>query len=120
MKEETVVLDVKPLRHLLSSNQSSRHSSGIHGLARDLSNLIYPLYLNPPSFYSNKTSQNRVLSNSLDPAMRPIASVKAWLLPILPNSAEISLDTLKWCGKCLGYQPLNGMEMERKALRKIH
>ena len=23
------------------------------------------------------------------------------------------LDSLKGCGKCLGYQPLNGMEMER-------
>ena len=30
--------------------------------------LIYPLYLSPPSFYSNKTSRNRVLSSSPDPA----------------------------------------------------
>ena len=29
--------------------------------------LIYPLYLSPPSSYSNKVSQNRVLSSSPDP-----------------------------------------------------
>ena len=33
-------------------------------LARDLPSLIYPMYLNPPSSYSNKASQNRVLSTS--------------------------------------------------------
>ena len=31
-------------------------------------NLIYPLYLSLPSSYSNKASQDRVLSSSLDPA----------------------------------------------------
>ena len=41
---------------------------GIHGLARDPPSLIYPLYLSPPSSYSNKASWNCVLSSSLDPA----------------------------------------------------
>ena len=29
---------------------------------------------------------------------------------MLLSSNKTSLDTLKGCGKCLGYQPLNGME----------
>ena len=33
-----------------------------------------------------------------------------WLLPMLPSSTKTSLDTLKGCGKCLSYQPLNDME----------
>ena len=112
IEEETEELGKKPLRHPLSSNRSTRQSVGIHGLAKDPQSLIYPLYLSPPSSYSNKTSQNRILSNSPDPAIHPIASAKSWLLPMLPNSSKSSLDTLKRCGKCLGYQPLNGMEME--------
>ena len=83
------------------------------GLARDPPSLIYPLYLSPPSSYSNKASQNHVLSSSPDPAIHPIVSAKSWLLPMLPSSTKSSLDTLKRCGKCLGYQPLNGMEMKR-------
>ena len=112
IEEETEELGKKPLRHPLSNNRSTRQSVGIHGLAKDPPSLIYPLYLSPPSSYSNKTSQNRVLSSSPDPAIHPIASAKSWLLPMLPNNTKSSLDTLKMCGKCLGYQPLNGMEME--------
>ena len=51
-----------------SGNRSARQSVGIHRLARDPPSLIYHLYLGPPSSYSNKTSQNRVLSSSPDPA----------------------------------------------------
>ena len=43
----------------------------------------------------------------------PYCIYHPWLLPILPSSTKTSLNTLKGCGKCLGYQPLNGMEMER-------
>ena len=50
-----------------SNNQSTRQLVVIHGLERDPPSLIYLLYLSPPSSYSNKTSQNRVLSSSLDP-----------------------------------------------------
>ena len=71
------------------------------------------MHLSPPSSYSNKASRNRVLSSSPDPAIRLIAFAKAWLLPMLPSSIKTSLDTLKGCGKYLGHQPLNGMEMER-------
>ena len=113
IEEETEELGKKPLRHPLSSNRSTRQSVGIHGLAKDPPSLIYPLYLSPPSSYSNKASQNCVLSSFPDPAIRLIASTKAWLLPMLPSNTKSSLDTLKRCGKCLGYQPLNGMEMER-------
>ena len=67
IEEETEELGEKPLRRLPSGNRSTRQSVGIHGLARDPPSLIYPLYLSPPSSYSNKASQNHVLSNSPDP-----------------------------------------------------
>ena len=110
----------KPLRRPPSDNWSNRQSVGIHGLARDPPSLIYPMHLSPPSSYSNKASRNRVLSSSPDPVICPIASAKAWLLPMFLSNTKASLNTLKGCGKCLGYQPLNGMEMERQELRKIH
>ena len=68
IEEETEELGEKPLRRPPSDNQSTRQSVGIHGLARDPPSLIYPLYLSPPSSYSNKTSRNHVLSSSPDPA----------------------------------------------------
>ena len=113
VKEKIEVLGVKPLRRPLSDNRSTRQSVGIHELVRDPPSLIYPMHLRPPSSSSNKASRNRVLSSSLNLAIHPIASAKAWLLPMLPSRTKTSLDTLKGCGKCLGYQPLNGMKMER-------
>ena len=61
-EEETEELGEKPLRRPPSGNQSTRQSVGIHELARDPPSLIYPMYLSPPSSYSNKASRNRVLS----------------------------------------------------------
>ena len=113
IEDETKELGEKPLRRPPSSNRSTKQLVRIHELARDPPSLIYLLYLSPPSSYSNKASRNRVLSSSSDPALHPIASAKSWLLPMLPSSTNSSLDTLKGCGKCLGYQPLNGIEMER-------
>ena len=113
IEEETEELGEKPLCRPPSGNRSTRQSVGINGLARNPSCLIYLLYLSPPSSYSNKASRNHVLFSSPDPAIRSIASAKAWLLPILPSNPKTLLDTLKGCGKCLGYQPFNGMEMER-------
>ena len=54
----------------------------------------------PPS--SNRSTRQPVRTHRLarDPLM-------------LPSSTKTSLDTLKGCGKCLSYQPLNDMEMER-------
>ena len=112
IEEDIEKLGEKPLCRPPSGNRSTKQSVGIHGLARDPPSLIYPL-LSPPSSYSNKASQNRVLSSSLDLAIHQIASAKSWLLPMLPSSTKSSLDTLKGCGKCLRYQPLNGMKMER-------
>ena len=68
IEEETEVLGVKPLRRPSNNNRSTRQSVGIHGLARDPLSLIYPMYLSPPNSYSNKSTRNRVLSNSPDPA----------------------------------------------------
>ena len=67
IEEETEELGEKPLCRPLSGYWSSRQSVGIHELARDHLSLIYPLYLSPPSSYSNKTFRNRVLSSSSDP-----------------------------------------------------
>ena len=52
------------------------------------------------------------------PQFSPIASVNNWLLPMLPSSTKTSLDTQIGCGKCLGYQPLKDLEMERQEQRK--
>ena len=82
-------------------------------IVRDSPNLIYLMHLSPPSSYSNKAFRNCVLSSSPDPVIRPIESAKTWLLPMLPSNTKTSLDTLKGCGKCLGYQPLKGLDMER-------
>ena len=89
-------------------------------IAKDPSSLIYPMHLSHPNSYSNKTSRNRVLSSSLDPTIRPIASTKPQLLLMLPSSTKTSLDTQNGCGKCLGYQPLKDIEMERQELKKNH
>ena len=56
IEEETEELGEKPLRRPPSTNRSTRQLVRIHGLARDPPSLIYPLYLSPPSFYSNKAS----------------------------------------------------------------
>ena len=66
IKEETEALDVKPLHRPPSDNRSTRQSIGIHELARDPPSLIYPMYLSSPSSYSDKASQNHVLSSSPD------------------------------------------------------
>ena len=68
IEEETEELGKKPLCRPPSGNRSTRKSVGIHGLAKDPPSLIYPMYLSPPSSYSNKVSRNRVLSSSPDPA----------------------------------------------------
>ena len=72
IEEETEIFAVKPLRLPQSGNRSTRQSVGIHGLVRDPPSLIYPMYLSPPSSYSNKISRNRVLSNSPNPATSSI------------------------------------------------
>ena len=68
IEEETKELGEKLLCRPPSGNRSTRQLIGIHGLTRDPQSLIYPMYLSPPSSYSNKTSRNRVLSSSPDPA----------------------------------------------------
>ena len=67
IEEEIEELSEKPLRCPPSSNRSTRQSVGIHKLARDPQSLIYLMYLNPSSSYSNKAFRNRVLSSFPDP-----------------------------------------------------
>ena len=61
IEEETEILGVKPLRRPPSSNRSTKQSVGIHELVRDPPSLIYPIYLSPPSSYSNKVMPNLCL-----------------------------------------------------------
>ena len=68
IEEKIEKLGEKPFCRPPSGNRSTRQSVEIHRLARDPPSLIYPMYLSPPSSYSNKASRNRVLSSSLDPA----------------------------------------------------
>ena len=113
IEEENEVLSVKPLCRPPSGNRSTRQSVGIHKLARDPPNLIYLMYLNPPNSYTYKAIRNRVLSSSPDPTTSSMLHLPSSLFPILPSNTKSSLNTLKGCGKCLGYQPLNGIELER-------
>ena len=61
--------------------------------------------------YSNKASQSRVLSISLDPAICSIASAKLGFFQRFLVAPKSHL-------KCLDYQPLKDMELERQELRK--
>ena len=72
IEEETEELGEKPLCRPPSSNRSTRKSVGIPRLAKGPPSLIYPLYLSPLSSYSNKASQNHVLSSFPDPATSSI------------------------------------------------
>ena len=56
IEEKNEKLGEKPLCRPASGNRSTKQLVRIHGLARDLPSLIYPLYLSPPSSYSNKAS----------------------------------------------------------------
>ena len=120
IEEETEELDEKPLHHPLSGNRSTRQPIGIHGLARDPPSLIYPLYLSPPSSYSNKASRNRVLSSFLDPAIQPIASAKPHrLLLAIPQSFPNSktLSTL-WKGMGCVWVQISSQDMTMEEGRK--
>ena len=61
IEEETEVLGIKPLRRPPSGNRSTRQSIGVCELARDPPSLIYPMYLSPPSSYSNEVMPNLCL-----------------------------------------------------------
>ena len=81
----------KNLSAALSGNRSTRQSVRIHGLVRD-----------PPRFL--KTVSCLALWILQQP---PCCICHPWLLPMLPSNTKNSLDTLKGCGKRLGYQSLN-------------
>ena len=117
IEEETEVLGVKPLRCLPSGKLIHQTISWDTRVVRDPPSLIYPMQLSAPSSNSNKASRNRVLSSSPDLAIHPIVSAKSLASS---SSTKTSLGTLKGCCKCLGYQPLKDMKMERQELRKNH
>ena len=100
IKEETEELGEEPLRRPPSDNWFTRKSVGIHGLAKDPPSLIYSMYLSPPSSYSNKASQNRVLSSSPNHAIHPIASAKSHrlLLAIPQNFPSFKTLFTLWIG----------------------
>ena len=113
IEEETEKLGEKSLRRPPSGNRSTRQLVGIHGLARDPPSLIYSLSqaLQAPTPTRLLGIVSCLVLRILQQAPCCIYHFK--LLPMLPSSTKTSLDTLKGCGKCLGYQSLNGIEMER-------
>ena len=72
------------------------------------SKLLLPTDLTKPCLLQLSGSHNSV---RLHPPNK-------WLLSMLPSSTKTSLYTQDKCGKCLGYQPLKDLEMERQELRK--
>ena len=72
------------------------------------SKLLLPIDLTKPCLL--KLSETRISAR--------LHSPNKWLLPMLPSSTKISLSTQDGCGKCLGYQPLKDLDMERQELRK--
>ena len=74
----------------------------------ELSKLLLPTDLTKPCLLQFSGSHN---SARLHPPNK-------WLLPMLPSSTKTLLYTQDGCGKCLGYQPLKDLEMERQELRK--
>ena len=118
IEEETEELGEKPLRRPPSGNRSTRQSVGIHGLAKDPPSLVYPMYLSPPSSYSNKASRNRVLSSSPDPATSSMLHLPSLASSNASQQLQITLYTLNVCGLCLGINLLsrydNGRGMEKR------
>ena len=113
IEKETEVLGVKRLHRPPSDNRSTRHSVGIHGLARDPPSLIYPLYLSPSSSYSNKASQNRVLFSSSNPPTNSMSHLPSLASSNASQQHQNIIEHFERFGKCLDYKPLNGIEMER-------
>ena len=113
IKEETEVLGIKSLRHPPSSNQSTRKSIGIHKLAKDPPSLIYPMYLALQAPTPTRLLGTMSCLTLRIPQQAPYCICHPWLLPMLPSSTKTSLNTLKRCGKRMGYQPLKDMKMER-------
>ena len=119
IEEEIEDLGEKSLHHPPSGNRSTRQSVGIHGLARDPSSLIYPLYLNPPSFYSNKASWNCVLSSSLDPATSSMLHSPSLASSNASQRLKNTHYTLKRCGLCLGTNLLSRYDNERGKEKRL-
>ena len=67
IEEETEELGEKPLTALQAVIDPLDNQLGYKGKQETL-----PLYLSPPTSYSNKASRNRILSSSLDPATSSI------------------------------------------------
>ena len=79
-----------------------------------LPNVLKPSKLLLPTGFSKPC----LLQLSRISQFNPIASANEWLLPMLPSNTKISLNTQIGCGKCLSYQPLKDLEMERQEQRK--
>lgn len=91
---------------------------GYMGLARDPPNLIYPLYLSPPS--STLTRLLGIVSCLAlrIPQQAPCCICHPWLLPMLPSNSKNTHYTLKICGLCFGTNLLsmydNGRGKEKR------
>ena len=69
IEEETEVLGEKSLCNPLSWNDPLVNKVGVQGYQKDSPSLIYPMYLNLPSYSSQQTSPSHVFTSYLDPAI---------------------------------------------------
>ena len=102
----------KPLCRPPSGNRSTRQSIWIHSKKPSKPNL--PDVPKPSKLLLQRGYAELLFCLALRiPQQAPCCIYHPWLLPMLPSSTKFSLDTLTGCGKCLGYQPLNNMEIVR-------
>ena len=67
--EETKVFSKNPLCNPPSQNDPLVNKFGVQEYQKDPPNLIYPLYLNPPSFSSQQTSPSLIFTSYPDPTV---------------------------------------------------
>ena len=119
IEDEIEELGEKPLRRPPSSKLIHQRISWNTRITKDSPSLVYPMYLSPsklllpidlmkPCLLQLSQSRN---SAQLHPP-------NDWLLPMFHSSTKTSLYTQYGCGKCLDYQPLKNLNIERQELRK--
>ena len=99
---------IDPLENELKYTNNKRPSKPSLSHVLKPSKLLLPTDLMKPCLLQLSGSHN---SAQLHPPNK-------WLLPMLFNSTKTSFSTQDCCGKCLGYQPLKDLDMERQKLRK--
>ena len=99
---------IDPLENELEYTNNKRLSKPSLPHVLELSKLLLPTDLMRPYLLQLFGSRN----------LARLHPPNKWLLPMLPSSTKTSLYTQDGCGKCLGYQPLKDLDIDRQELRK--